>query len=662
MSDECALLTLDPDGYILSSSLGFARLGRFSAEDIAGCHLSQLYPPETASDAPARALAAAIAAADGTYRESGWWIRADGTRFWADTVITATRDATAQPAGFSVTIRDTTRHRRSMARLNAVAGVNQSILDGSSSDEVLTLIARRVREAVGADVARVLALDGRDALTVRAADDAEGPRAAPVPGSRPTPEESALAREAMATGRPKVFSADGDSETASGDGGSEMSSGQERAGLAAVMDIPLTVGGRPVGVIQVARRARRSRRAPPARGVQPAYGTHRDHRHRYRFTHDDLLTVGLFTGPASWAVQQTRAQQDLRRLARTAVAVGQDTVQHPLQYTLDLLTSTVVACTGSLTATICLTEPGTATPSPGPLRTRRGRPALRVVASTPPSRGAATATRLPLLHDGQKLGELRCYYPAEPRPGGSEIALLATIACGAAAAVHADRQRTAAQEEAVRQAVRQAVKDERRRLSRDLHDSVSQALYGIAMGARTARELLDRDADGAAQPIDYVRHLADVGLAEIRAVLSRLSPDVLETEGLVGALAEPMDALRAQYGIVAEARLGAEPAATPQVKHALYRIAQEALHNVVKHAAARHVVLRLLADAGTVTLTVTDDGVGFDARDAFPGHYGLRSMRERALELGGTFSLDTHPGQGTHIHATLPLTPAVSAA
>ncbi|MEU1667348.1 sensor histidine kinase [Streptomyces sparsogenes] len=223
----------------------------------------------------------------------------------------------------------------------------------------------------------------------------------------------------------------------------------------------------------------------------------------------------------------------------------------------------------------------------------------------------------------------------------------------------------------------QGALDERRRLSRELHDSVSQALYGISLGARTARELLDREIDRArergggrrddttgadglaelAEPIDYIRQLADTAIAETRVLLGRLRPETLEAEGLVAALDRHMAALRDRYGIAAEATLGPEPETTPEAKHALYRIAQESLHNVAKHSGARHVRLHLLSGPGVVTLTVADDGVGFDSRASFPGRLGLLSMRERAREVGGTLSVDSRPGRGSRVRVTVPAAP-----
>ena len=115
--------------------------------------------------------------------------------------------------------------------------------------------------------------------------------------------------------------------------------------------------------------------------------------------------------------------------------------------------------------------------------------------------------------------------------------------------------------------------------------------------------------------------------------------------------------MRARYEIAVEAALCDEPDLRLEVKEALYRIAQEALHNIVKHAQASRVDMRLACDGAGVTLEVRDDGVGFDPGEAFPGHLGLESMRERAARLGGTVEITSAPGRGTRLLARLPGTP-----
>jgi len=195
--------------------------------------------------------------------------------------------------------------------------------------------------------------------------------------------------------------------------------------------------------------------------------------------------------------------------------------------------------------------------------------------------------------------------------------------------------------------------EERQRLARELHDSVSQALYGIALGARTARALLDRDPGKAAEPLDYVRSLAEAGLAEMRALIFELRPESLEVEGLVAALTKQAEALRARHSLDVRLDLCDEPPVSIEVKAVLYRIAQEALHNIVKHARASHAELQLSYSEASIVLAVKDDGLGFDTGEPFPGHLGLGSMRERAERMGGSFEIESSPGNGTHIRVTI---------
>ncbi len=204
------------------------------------------------------------------------------------------------------------------------------------------------------------------------------------------------------------------------------------------------------------------------------------------------------------------------------------------------------------------------------------------------------------------------------------------------------------------QALALAAVEERQRLARELHDSVSQALYGIALGARTARTQLDRDPIKAIEPVDYVLSLAEAGLAEMRALIFELRPESLASEGLVAALEKQIASTRARYGVAVKAEMPPEPDLPLPVKEALYRVIQEALHNVVKHARASQVDLALVVDGEGVHLSLRDNGLGFDPDGDYPGHLGLRSMRERIERLGGEFQITSKPGEGAHVSATLP--------
>jgi signal transduction histidine kinase len=200
-----------------------------------------------------------------------------------------------------------------------------------------------------------------------------------------------------------------------------------------------------------------------------------------------------------------------------------------------------------------------------------------------------------------------------------------------------------------------AVLQERQRLARELHDSVSQALYGISLGAHTAREALDSDPGEAMAPLEYVISLAEAGLAEMRALIFELHPEALVTEGLIGALTKQVTVLRTRYKLVVEAQLGEEPRLSLEGKQALYRIAQEAMHNIIKHAQARTVLLSLSKKESELILEVRDDGKGFDPTAAFPGHLGLGSIREHVALLRGTYSLESTPAQGTCLRVRIPI-------
>jgi signal transduction histidine kinase len=200
-----------------------------------------------------------------------------------------------------------------------------------------------------------------------------------------------------------------------------------------------------------------------------------------------------------------------------------------------------------------------------------------------------------------------------------------------------------------------AALEERQRLARELHDSVSQALYGIALNASAAEELFDSSPDRTRTLLSDVLKLADAGLAEMRALIFELRPESLEQEGLVGALEKQAASVQARHGLQVRLSVGQEPELPVPTKEALYRVAQEALHNAVKHARAHALDVALEVADGEVRLFITDDGRGFNPKDDFPGHLGLRSMRERLAAVGGNIQIDSAPGVGARLCARVPL-------
>jgi len=254
---------------------------------------------------------------------------------------------------------------------------------------------------------------------------------------------------------------------------------------------------------------------------------------------------------------------------------------------------------------------------------------------------------VPLVSRNVALGTLNLYYPAGQEPGEDERVFLKAVADQTAVVVE--------NAGLFAEAHGKAALEERQRLARELHDSVSQALYGIALGSRTARTLLDREAhpDRVAEWLEYVLSLAEAGLTEMRALIFELRPESLETEGLVTALNQQAAALEARHELPVHTTLGEEPDLPLETKEALYRIAQEALHNTVKHAHASRADLKLESEVGGIALEVSDDGVGFDPEGSFSGHLGLKSMRERATRLGGTLWVESAPGEGTTIRVRI---------
>jgi signal transduction histidine kinase len=179
----------------------------------------------------------------------------------------------------------------------------------------------------------------------------------------------------------------------------------------------------------------------------------------------------------------------------------------------------------------------------------------------------------------------------------------------------------------------------------------------MTLVTRTTELLLDRDPAAAREQLASLRDLQREALAEMRALIFELRPGNLEKDGLIHALKTHSSALQARIGlpIVVHGTELADRLPLP-VEEVLYRIAQEALHNIVKHAAARHVRLELVEEPSLVRLRVVDDGRGFDpdARLVRARRLGLTSMQERAASLGGTLTVTSAPGAGTTVELRFP--------
>jgi signal transduction histidine kinase len=198
---------------------------------------------------------------------------------------------------------------------------------------------------------------------------------------------------------------------------------------------------------------------------------------------------------------------------------------------------------------------------------------------------------------------------------------------------------------------------ERNRLALDLHDVVSQKLFSLVLTAEAAGTLLDRDADAARSQVARLQELAREALDELRGLVHELRPPDLDADGLGGALRKHVEVLRRVHGTRIELALDDDvTAGSRDADRDVLRIAQEALQNALKHAAATTIEVRLGGGGGGARLVVADDGDGFDPDDPElrSRRLGLTSMEERAARLGGRLRITSRGGRGTTVELEVP--------
>lgn len=214
---------------------------------------------------------------------------------------------------------------------------------------------------------------------------------------------------------------------------------------------------------------------------------------------------------------------------------------------------------------------------------------------------------------------------------------------------------TRAREREIREA---ATQEERNRLAQDLHDSIKQEIFAIHTNAATIEARLGTDPDGARIALGQIRNSSRDAMTEMEALLDRLHATPLENTGLVAALRKQCEALALRTGAHVDCEIGNLPDSKrlpPGAHEALFRIAQEALSNIGKHARATKVLLRLDVAERDLQLTIEDNGQGFDRAklDSSRSGMGLANMRKRAAAVGGRFELTTSPGKGTALRVSV---------
>jgi NarL family two-component system sensor histidine kinase LiaS len=199
-----------------------------------------------------------------------------------------------------------------------------------------------------------------------------------------------------------------------------------------------------------------------------------------------------------------------------------------------------------------------------------------------------------------------------------------------------------------------ATLEARNRFARDLHDSVKQQVFATSLQVAAARALIERDTEAAEAHLVQADELVRQAQRELNVLIHEMRPAALEGKGLAGALRDYLRDWSQRAEIPAEIHVRGEREVPLEVEQALFRVAQEALANVAKHSAAENVEVDLVYAVNTLTLRVADDGRGFDPASP-SGGFGLQSMHERLVRLGGRVTVESTPGKGTRIECVCPL-------
>lgn len=274
----------------------------------------------------------------------------------------------------------------------------------------------------------------------------------------------------------------------------------------------------------------------------------------------------------------------------------------------------------------------------------------------------------PLKTQGRVAGSLvLCTSPDTPPLTRRDISLTRTIARQLSIAIeNANLYREVQEREALRgELLRQIVsaqEKERRRIARELHDETGQALTALGLGLAAAAESMASDPSRAAQQLAELRALSAQAIEELHELVADLRPSILDDLGLVPALRRQIEDFESRTEVQVEFHVeGRRRRMRPEIETVLFRIAQEALTNIAKHASAGAATVGLAYADGSVQLTVRDDGRGFDPEEVLGGDserrraWGLLGIQERVALVGGTCQISSQPGTGTTIHVDIPL-------
>src|SRR6266403_128234 len=636
---DYAICLLDSGGRVISWNDGAERIKGYGAGEIVGRPIALFYPPED-RDAGKPEQGLRCAEREGRFRTEGWRVRKDGSRFWADVAITALRDARGGLRGFAKVTRDmTARHREReneqrvavmLERQRALAELGLLALGETGLEPVLERAVAMVRDLLQTEFVRVLELlpEGDALKLVAGAGWKPGMVGAATVPLRAnsilsyTLYSSDLAPEAANQPRRAAVIEDLASEDRF-----PRSGMLHEHGIVSGMSIVIPGRKIPYGVLGAHSAARR------------------------RFMPGDAEFLQAVANVVSAAVQRQRAHEQVRASEARLVAFADHTqavmflkdregryrlVNEQFLQRFGLRRDQVIGRTD--------------------LELFPRDQALRFAANDAEvlSRGA------PLQFEesaGYIEGERVSLVAKFPLPDASG----AVIGVGGVATDITEQRnseaalRAAADNlQALTRRLVEAEEAERRRIARELHDRVGQNLSALninldlALGAAGASPVRQRIEDSVS--------LVDATLQSIESVMAELRPPLLDEYGLGAALGWYAEEFSRRTGIAVALRDGKDAAADlrREAAVALFRIAQEALNNVAKHAGARQVRIEIACEAEEIVIRVADDGAGFDPAAAARGkRWGMKTMRERAEAAGGRLEVDSAPGEGTIVRASV---------
>jgi len=384
------------------------------------------------------------------------------------------------------------------------------------------------------------------------------------------------------------------------------------------------------------------------------------------FSNEEIGLAVAFADQAALAIENARLhqveqdrQRELQTLLDVAAAAGSSlNLDQMLMQTLDRLVTMV----GASRAGVMLLDRDSGELKPRMIRPERPiapdalaemiRACRAVIASGEPlyvpvdeALGhVEPGALLPLRARGQALGVLVIIGPEGGTFSQGQMALFESIADQLGVAVENARL--------YEQAEQAAAAAERSRLARDLHDAVTQTLFSASLIAEVLPRIWERDPEEGQRRLEELRQLTRGALAEMRTLLLELRPSALAEAKLGDLLRQLAESITGRARVPVAVEVEGDCPLPPEVKVALYRIAQEALNNVARHAAASQAKVHLRCKPGRVELCVRDDGRGFDPKSVPPESLGLGIMRERAAAVGAALEIESRAGEGTRVVVT----------